>query len=163
MSKQFVTLTEKFTNYICKNDAKNLANLFTYDGVYNDYIYGCFKGRKNIQSLITEYFHRDGENYFWEMYDLVYKDNLGYAKYHFGFSSKLKDFSGKKVVIPGIGFFKLNNGLIKEYSESVNGGLAMIQLGLSNIKMEKVFLKWFKRILKEDQILKKKLNKLNLK
>ena len=31
-----------------------------------------------------------------------------------------------------------------EYSESVNGGIAMVQLGVKPEKMEKVFLNWYK-------------------
>ena len=156
----FEILTKKFTDYICSNKSKKLSNLFALEGVYHDYIYGSFKGRKNIESLISNYFHRDGENFFWEMYDLAFKNNIGYAKYRFGFTSKIKEFRGKKVVLPGMGFFRLNNGLIEEYSESVNGGLAMVQLGLSNLRMEKVFLKWIKRTLSEDEILRKKLMKM---
>ena len=44
----FEILTKKFTDYICTNKSKELSNLFALEGVYHDYIYGSFKGRKNV-------------------------------------------------------------------------------------------------------------------
>ena len=51
---------KNFTKYICQNDGKSLANLFLKDGCYHDYIYGNFRGRKNISIMLSDYFHRDG-------------------------------------------------------------------------------------------------------
>ena len=146
----FKTITSNFTKYICNNDGKKLAELFTTEGCYHDYIYGSFKGHNEINKMLSNYFHRDGENFFWEMYDHALENDLGYARYRFGFTSKLPEYKGKKVSIPGIGFFKFKDGLIEDYSESVNGGLAMVQLGVNPLKMEKVFLKWLKRSFNED-------------
>ena len=50
----------------------------------------------------------------------------------------------------GISFFRFKFNSIVEYSESVNGGIAMVQLGVKPKKMQKVFLKWFKRSLEDD-------------
>ena len=100
--------------------------------------------------MLSDYFHRDGEDFFWEMYDHALENNLGYVKYRFSFISKLNDYKGRKVVIPGIGCFEFENNLIKNYSEAVNGGLAMVQLGVNPLKMEKVFLKWLKRSFNDD-------------
>jgi len=88
------------------------------------------------------------------MYDHVFKDGIGYARYRFSFNSKIPDYLGKKVVIAGISFFRIKRNLIVEYNESVNGGLAMVQLGISSKKMKKVFSKWLKRSLEEDPDLK---------
>ena len=68
----------------------------------------------------------------------------------FSFTSKIPEFLGKKVVISGMSFFRLKFGLIEEYSESVNGGIAMVQLGVTPEKMKKVFLNWYKRSLEDD-------------
>src|SRR3546814_3989392 len=38
--------------------------------------------------------------------------------------------------------FRLRDGLIAEYHESVNGGIAMAQLGVAPARMDKVFRKW---------------------
>ena len=168
----FKVITSKFTEFICNNDGKSLASLFTKNGVYHDYIYGNFQGKEEINKMLSDKFHRDGENFFWEMYDHAIENELGYAKYRFGFTSKIPEYKGKKVSIPGIGFFKFTSkipeykgkkvsipgigffqfkdGLIKSYSESVNGGLAMVQLGVNPFKMEKVFIKWLKRSFQDD-------------
>ena len=100
--------------------------------------------------MLSYYFLRDSEDFFWEMYDHALKNNLCYVKYRFSFISKIQDYKGNKVVIPGIGCFEFENEFIKNYSEAVNGGLAMIQLGVNPLKMEKVFLKWLKRSFNDD-------------
>ena len=63
---------------------------------------------------------------------------------------KFPNIFGKKVVVSGISFFRFKFNSIVEYSESVNGGIAMVQLGVKPEKMQKVFLKWFKRSLEDD-------------
>src|SRR6202140_4637093 len=53
-----------------------------------------------------------------------------------------RNFMGKPVVIDGISRFILRDGLIAEYRESVNGGVAMAQLGVEPERMTKVFRRW---------------------
>ena len=146
----FEKLTYEFTQSVCNNDGESLANLFADNGVYHDYIYGSFKGKKNIKFMLNNYFHRDAKNFFWEMSDHILREDKGYAKYMFTFTSKIPEYYGKKVVISGISFFRLKFNSIVEYSEAVNGGIAMVQLGVKPEKMETAFLKWFKRSLEED-------------
>ena len=45
-------------------------------------------------------------------------------------------------MIDGISRFVLRDGLIAEYRESVNGGVAMVQLGVEPERMTKVFRRW---------------------
>ena len=82
----FKEVTHKLTKYVCNNEGENLSNLFSEDGTYHDYIYGNFKGKKNIKLMLNNYFHRDGKNFYWEMYDHVFVNNIGYAKYRFSFT-----------------------------------------------------------------------------
>ena len=49
---------------------------------------------------------------------------------------------GRQVVIDGISRFIVRDGLIAEYRESVNGGVAMAQLGVAPDRMTKVFTRW---------------------
>ena len=93
----FNNTTKKFTHYLCRKDDNNFASLFANDGVYHDYIYGTFIGKQNIKIMINNFFYRDAKNFYWEMYDHVYKDNIGYAKYRFSFISKIPDYYGKKL------------------------------------------------------------------
>ena len=146
----FEKLTYDLTQSVCNNDGESLANLFADNGVYHDYIYGSFKGKKNIKLMLNNYFYRDAKNFFWEMSDHVFREDIGYAKYMFAFTSKIPEYLGKKVVVSGISFFRFKFNSIVEYSESVNGGIAMVQLGVKPEKMQKVFLKWFKRSLEDD-------------
>ena len=45
-------------------------------------------------------------------------------------------------MIDGISRFIIRDGLIAEYRESVNGGVAMAQLGVEPERMNKVFGRW---------------------
>ena len=146
----FKNITKKLTRYICENQSNKVAELFTSDGIYHDYIYGTFKGREKIKLMVSDYFHRDAELFSWEMFDHVFIKNIGYSKFRFAYTSKIKDYLGKRVVVGGISSFIIKKGLIASYSESVNGGLAMVQLGVKKNKMENAFIKWYRRALKED-------------
>ena len=146
----FEKVTHELTQSVCNNDGESLANLFSDDGVYHDYIYGSFKGKKNIKLMLNNYFHRDAKNFFWKMSDHIFREDIGYAKFMFTFTSKIPEYLGKKVVVSGISFFRFKFNSIVEYSESVNGGIAMVQLGVKPEKMQKVFWKWFKRSLEDD-------------
>ena len=150
----FERVTHELTQSVCKNDGESLANLFADEGVYHDYIYGSFKGKKNIKSMLNNYFHRDAKNFFWEMNDHIFRDDIGYAKFMFTFTSKIPEYFDKKIVVSGISFFRFKFKSIIEYRESVNGGIAMVQLGVKPEKMQKVFLKWFKNSLENDPYLK---------
>ena len=77
-----------------------------------------FKGKKNIKLMLNNYFHRDAKNFFWEMSDYVFREDIGYAKYMFAFTSKIPEYLGKKVVVSGISFFRFKFNSIVEYSES---------------------------------------------
>ena len=52
----FENLTKNFTKYVHKNDGQTLANLYLKYGYYHDYIYGKFKGRKNISTMLSNIF-----------------------------------------------------------------------------------------------------------
>ena len=54
----------------------------------------------------------------------------GYAWSLSSFTSKIAQFKGQRVVIDGMSRFIVRDGLIAEYRESVNGGVAMAQLGV---------------------------------
>ena len=76
------------------------------------------------------------------MFDPVCDGEKGYAWSLSSFTSKIPQFEGRRVVIDGISRFILRDGLIAEYRESVNGGVAMVQLGVEPDRMTKVFQRW---------------------
>jgi hypothetical protein len=92
--------------------------------------------------MIQELFHRDAADYRWEMFDSVFDGAKGYAWSLSSFTSKIPQFAGQRVVIDGISRFVVRDGLIAEYRESVNGGVAMAQLGVAPERMTKVFARW---------------------
>ena len=67
---------------------------------------------------------------------------MGYAWSLSSFTSTIPQFEGKRVVIDGMSRFLVRDGLIAEYRESVNGGVAMAQLGVEPERMAKVFQRW---------------------
>ena len=91
---------------------------------------------------MADLFHRDAADYRWEMFDSVCDGEKGYAWSLSSFTSKIPQFEGRSVVIDGISRFVLRDGLIAEYRESVNGGVAMVQLGVEPDRMAKVFRRW---------------------
>ncbi len=126
-------------------DARAFAACFTEDGVYHDYIYGPHRGRGSIADMLENLFHRDAAEYDWTFFDPVCDGDIGYARSLSRFVSTIPEFKGREVVIDGISRFVLRDGLIAEYHESVNGGIAQSQLGIAPERMAKVMAKWTRR------------------
>jgi ketosteroid isomerase-like protein len=141
-SEEFARLLESFTRAAESGDGARFASHFIEDAVYHDYIYGPHTGRAAIAEMMQELFHRDAADYRWEMFDPVCNGDLGYAWSLSSFTSTVPEFKGQRVVIDGMSRFVLRGGLIAEYRESVNGGVAMAQLGVAPERMAKVFRKW---------------------
>ena len=72
----------------------------------------------------------------------VFDGSMGYAWSLSSFTSTIPRFNGQRVVIDGMSRFIVRDGLIAEYRESVNGGVAMSQLGVEPERMAKVFKRW---------------------
>jgi hypothetical protein len=138
----FAQLLNEFTHSAESGDGARFAAHFTEDAVYYDYIYGPHQGRADIARMMQELFHRDAADYRWEMFDPVFDGVKGYAWSLSSFTSKIPQFKDRHVVIDGISRFVLRDGLIAEYRESLNGGVAMAQLGVGPDRMTKVFKRW---------------------
>jgi ketosteroid isomerase-like protein len=140
--EQFAALLNEFTLSAESGDGARFASHFTEDAIYYDYIYGPHKGRTDIAHMMQELFHRDAADYRWEMFDPVFDGAMGYAWSLSSFTSKIPQFKRQSVVIDGMSRFLVRDGLIAEYRESVNGGVAMAQLGVDPDRMAKVFKRW---------------------
>ena len=140
--EEFAQLLNEFTLSAESGDGARFAGHFTEDAIYYDYIYGPHKGRADIAHMMQNLFHRDAADYRWEMFDPVFDGVMGYACSLSSFISKIPEFAGKPVVIDGMSRFILRGGLIAEYRETVNGGVAMTQLGVEPDRMAKVFRRW---------------------
>jgi SnoaL-like domain len=141
-NEEFATLLDRFCNAASRGDGRAFSACFTEDGVYHDYIYGPHVGREAIADMLINLFHRDAADYDWRMFDPVVNGNQGYAWSLSKFVSTIPAFEGKDVVIDGMSRFVLKDGLIAEYRESVNGGVAMVQLGVAAPRIEKVLRRW---------------------
>lgn len=143
----FQALLQRFTQAAEAGDGEAFAACFTPDAVYHDYIYGDHRGRADIAHMLVDLFRRDaGPDYRWEMFDPVNNGDLGYAWSLSSFSSQVPDFAGRFVVIDGMSRFELRDGLIHDYRESVNGGVAMAQLGVAAPRLEKILQRWGRQL-----------------
>jgi hypothetical protein len=143
----FQTLLQRFCGAAEAGDGAAFAACFTPDGVYHDYIYGDHQGRDSIAHMLTDLFRRDaGPDYRWQMFDPVCNGSLGYAWSLSSFTSQIPEFAGRFVVIDGMSRFVLRDGLIADYRESVNGGVAMAQLGVAAPRIEKVLARWGRQL-----------------
>lgn len=138
----FARLLDAYTRSAESGDGERFAAHFTEDAVYHDYIYGPHTGRADIAHMMQNLFHRDASDYRWEMFDPVFQGDAGYAWSLSSFTSTIPKFAGQRVVIDGMSRFVLRDGLIAEYRESVNGGVAMTQLGVEPDRQVKVFQRW---------------------
>ena len=121
----FARLLRDFTLSAESGDGERFARHFTDDAIYYDYIYGPHQGRAEIAHMMEHMFHRDADEYRWEMFDPVFENGMGYAWSLSSFRSRVPQFNGQRVVIDGMSRFLIRDGLVSEYRESVNGGVAM--------------------------------------
>ena len=142
----FDQLLERFASAVGARDTAGLAALFTADGIYDDYFFGPHQGRESIAAMLDR-FYDGGEAFSWEFVEPACSADTGYARYCFSYRSREPDSLGELVIFEGISRFRLRDGLIAEYRESVNGCVAMSQLGVGAERMAKVARKWSDRLL----------------
>ncbi len=142
----FRKLLDRLGDAASAGDASAFAALFTPDGVYHDYVYGPFAGRANIAHMLTDHFHAACRDYDWRFFDEAVTGDTGYARSLSRFVSTMPEFEGKEVVIDGFSRFRLHDGLIAEYWESVNAGVAHVQLGVDPARSAKVFARWAREL-----------------
>lgn len=135
--KAFAATLGDFTAAGCANDGARFAGLFTEAGTYEDDFFGLFRGRAEIAAMLQR-FHDTGEDYRWDFRDLVTDGTLGYATFRFSFRSKMPGYEGKPVLITGISCFRFGNGLIAEYRETFDTGIALTQLGFPADRLKRV-------------------------
>lgn len=133
----FVSLLENFAAAGVANDGVRFAALFAEDATYDDNFFGLHRGRAEIAAMLQR-FHDTGENYRWEFDEPVFDGTLGYAWFRFSFASKMPGYEGNPVLITGISCFRLKNGLITEYRERFDTGIALAQLGFPADRLKRI-------------------------
>lgn len=125
--KDFTGLPRRFT-----------AAIEAGDGVYHDTFYGAFRGHAAIADMLENHFHRDADDFLWDMRDPVFDDGRGYARWVFSYSSRMVESAGKRVVFEGMSCFDLKDGLIRVYDEIFSAGIAFAQLGMDPARSMKI-------------------------
>ena len=134
----FVALLDAFAAAAVAGDGARFAALFTEDGRYHDVFYGTFDGRDAIADMLENRFHRDAENFRWDMHDPARDGDMGYARYVFSYDSKLAGAEGKRVLFEGVSILRLTGNRIRDYREVANVGPGLVALGFAPERIAKV-------------------------
>lgn len=110
-------------------DGAGVAACFTPDGTYHDVFYGAFTGRDAIVDMIENHFHRDGEDFRWDLHDAVDNGTTGYVRYVFSYTSRLADYAGARSVFEAVSICQLRDGLIADYREVGNAAAGLSLMG----------------------------------
>ena len=134
----FAALMERFAAAAVSGDGAALAALFTEDGAYHDVFYGTFNGRAAIADMLENRFHRDAENFRWDMHDPVRDGDIGYVRYVFSYDSKLAGCEGRRGMFEGVAILRLDGDRIRDYREVANVGPGLVSLGFVPERVSKI-------------------------
>src|SRR5215469_18624073 len=126
----FSDLLTAFAGAVEANDGDDLASLFTEDGTYEDGFFGAHTGRPAI-AVMLQRFHNTGGDYLWEFVDPLSDGLIGYARFRFSYASLLPEAAGRPVFFKGMSCFRFRDGLIAQYGEAFDRGVALVQLDFS--------------------------------
>ena len=138
----FASLLGRMTAAICAGDAEGAAACFTPDGAYHDHFYGEFRGRDNIARMVREFFHRDASDFTWTLADPVSDGRVGYARYDFSYTAKIKGSEGRRAGFSGISCCQLEGGLIRHYSEVFERAQVLARLGFTDARIVESVKRW---------------------
>ena len=137
----FTALLERFERAVLAHDTAALVALFAPDGRYDDGFFGEHAGRDAIAAMF-ERFHVGGEAFLWEFSDPADAGALAYASYVFSYRSKEPESAGRLIVFEGIARFRLRDGLIAEYFEVFDRGVAFSQLGYAGERTSRLLARY---------------------
>ncbi len=142
MTNDFEGLLDRFTAAVEAGNGTALGAAFTVDGTYVDTFYGPFTGRTAIRDMLENHFWRDAEAFFWDMRDALCDGRQGYARWRFGYTSRLPESAGRKVAFDGMSRFEIEDGLIRRYDEVFDSGIAFVQLGMPGERIAKILARF---------------------
>ena len=132
----FESLILKMTQAAVRGDGKTVADCFTDDGVYHDVFYGDFMGHE-IAGMIENHFHRDGQNFIWDVFEPVAQGNVGYARYVFSYDSRLPGSENRRAVFEGVAICHLREEQIIDYREVATAATGLALMGFSAAKISR--------------------------
>ena len=130
----FAALLDRFSAAACRGDGAGVAECFTPDGVYHDVFYGDFHGRAAIVDMVENHFHRDGEDFRWDIFSPVADGDRGYARYLFSYRSRLPEAAGRRSIFEGVVCARLSGGLIAEHHEVASASTGLALMGVSDAR-----------------------------
>ncbi len=131
----FLDLMRKMTAAAVAGDGRGVAQCFTPDGTYHDVFYGAFTGHDAIADMIENHFHRDGEDFRWDLHDAVDDGAIGYVRYVFSYTSRLTDHAGRRSVFEAVSICRLRDGAIADYREVGNAAAGLSLMGFADRKI----------------------------
>lgn len=137
----FENVLNQFRDTAARNDGTAFAALFTPNGTYDDGFFGIHTGRTSIAGMLNR-FHEGGRDFWWDFFEPVLDGVRGYARYRFGYRSKLPGIEGKPIAFEGMSRFLFEDGLIADYSEVFDRGVAFSQLGFAPEKIAKLLARF---------------------
>lgn len=127
-----------FAAAVVANDGAGLAAMFAPGGIYDDGFFGRHQGRAAIAAMLQR-FHDTGSFYHWDFRDPVSDGVIGYASFRFSYLSRLPEAEGRPVAFDGMSQFRFAaDGLIAEYSEAFDRGVALVQLGFPAERIRRI-------------------------
>ena len=118
---EFAALVKRFSAAATAGDGKALADCFTPDGIYYDYIYGPHQGRGSVCEMLEELFHRDAAEYDWTLRDGLQAFVGGDATYTSGTDTYFTDPSPQPgenynpLAVPAYGLLDLRAGVSRDH------------------------------------------------
>lgn len=131
----YLALMQKMTAAAVAGDGAGVAACFTPDGTYHDVFYGAFTGPAAIADMIENHFHRDGQDFIWDLHDAVDDGETGYVRYVFSYTSKLAGHVGQRSVFEAVSICKLRGGKIADYREVGNAATGLSLMGFGEAKV----------------------------
>ncbi|MDA0822778.1 MAG: nuclear transport factor 2 family protein [Proteobacteria bacterium] len=144
-------LITTLANAASQGDGDAVVKCFTPLGIYHDCFYGSFQGIA-IKDMIENFFHRDAENFLWDMHNLVENGAIGYARYVFSYDSKLSQSRGTRAVFEGVSICRLKDGLIDEYREVAGSIAGLQQLGFNDARLSRLIRREATALRERDEV-----------
>ncbi|HEX6018226.1 MAG TPA: nuclear transport factor 2 family protein [Burkholderiaceae bacterium] len=133
---------ERFATAVAAGDAEGFAALFTADGRYDDGFFGMHRGRTEIVAMLDR-FHAGGEAFRWQFLEPLADERIGYARYLFSYRSKQPESPGRLIVFEGMSRFVFGgDGLIADYAEVFDRGVAFVRLGYAEPRVAKLLARY---------------------
>lgn len=137
-----MSVVHRFESAFNKQDVDGLVACFTESATYTDTFFGPHTGHPTLRAMFGRMF-REGRDYVWRMETVVEDARHAAAEWSFDYvaTDAVPRSAGRRVQFRGMSLFVLDGGLIADYREYFDEGLALLQLGFAPESVAKVLRK----------------------